>query len=489
MANRRGPPEEPGEPEPGTPGDAASDGSALEATVACSRGQGAPAAQPPDPSPGASSDPRESEVVAGRYTLLRILGSGAAGSVYCARDNELGEMVALKILNHSGGGDGPEQLEFLRREVRLARRVTHPNIARTFDIGEHAGRRFLTMEYIDGEALSAPMCSGPMPIRAAVDMLFKICAGLSAAHNAGVIHRDLKPDNVMIARDGRVVITDFGIAHGRGDAAEGPQFLVGTPAYMAPEQVQGVMALDGRADLYALGVIAYRMFTGKRPWSGPSPEAVARARLEAPPPDPRTLRPELSEVLGQMTQRLMATRREDRFARAEDVAVAIAMAPDWTDDVPERAPTATAERPDRSPPEASFASRARSVAVLPFRFVGPEHEAYVAEGMSEDLTDALSSVRGMRVRPHAAAGPSTASEDVAAIGRALDVKAVVVGTVRRVGEGFRVSASLVSVEDGFQVWSLRVDASAGDLLATTDTFARGIARALSTDVTLPPRPV
>ncbi len=179
----------------------------------------------------------------------------------------------------------PGILERFRREVKLARRVTHRNVARVFDIGEHEGEKFLTMELIDGESLGARLTrEGALPFPRVAEIASGICAGLAGAHAAGVVHRDLKPDNVLIASDGRVVLTDFGIARAFSESGAGStlRLLVGTPAYMAPEQVEGRQDVDALADVYALGVVLYELLTGRRAWPGGAPLAVATARLINP---------------------------------------------------------------------------------------------------------------------------------------------------------------------------------------------------------------
>ncbi|AKV04164.1 Serine/threonine protein kinase [Labilithrix luteola] len=229
-------------------------------------------------------------LVANRYELLGMLGGGAMGTVYRARDRELDEIVALKVLRRElAATEG--MLERFRREVKLARRVTHRNVARTFDIGEHGGDRFLTMELVRGEGLASLLTRrGRLPLAEVVSISRDVCAGLSAAHAAGVLHRDLKPDNVVLAEDGRAVITDFGIARAASEGELGRTVggIVGTPAYMAPEQVEGAPNLDARADLYALGAMIFELLTGSLPWTGETVIAVAAARLLQPPPDPRT---------------------------------------------------------------------------------------------------------------------------------------------------------------------------------------------------------
>jgi len=237
------------------------------------------------------------------------------GVVYAARDRELEETVALKVLFRELV-QSSETLVRFRKEVKLARRVTHRNVARTYDIGEHEGQRFLTMELVDGEPLSSLLDrEAPLEIGRALDIARQMIEGMVAAHHAGVVHRDLKPENVSIAADGRVVLMDFGIARGAvsDDAWQTSGQTWGTPAYMAPEQVEASPDLDGRADQYAFGAVLYEMLTGRVAWSGTSPIVVAAARLQSPPPDPRGVRPELSPELGAFVMRCMAREPADRF--------------------------------------------------------------------------------------------------------------------------------------------------------------------------------
>ncbi|HMR75303.1 MAG TPA: serine/threonine-protein kinase, partial [Polyangiaceae bacterium] len=238
-------------------------------------------------------------VLAGRYELLALVGAGGMGSVYRARDRELDEIVALKMLNAELIGS-EAMLERFRREVKLARRIAHPNVARVHDIGEHAGQRFLTMEFIAGQSLGTKLGREPrLSLGRAVSLALGICAGVSAAHAAGVVHRDLKPDNVMLKDDGQPVVTDFGIArsvqqHDVKQTALGA--VVGTPAYMAPEQVEG-SSVDERTDVYALGVLLFELLTGRLPFEGDSPYVVAAKRLSEPAPDPRQARADIPDAV------------------------------------------------------------------------------------------------------------------------------------------------------------------------------------------------
>lgn len=305
--------------------------------------------------------------IAGRYEVVSPLGRGGMGAVYRVRDLELDEVVALKIL-HGDLVGSHEMLARFRREVKLARRVTHRNVARTFDIGEHEGERFLTMELIEGESLGTVLeRAGRFEIARALETAQQMAGGMAAAHDAGVVHRDLKPENVSIAADGRVVLMDFGIA--RTDNGEDTRqtvgAMMGTPAYMAPEQVEG-RDIDARADLYAFGAVLYEMLTGRIAWSGSSAYVVAMARLTSPPPDPRAHRPELSAEVAELVMRAMARDPTDRFADAhvlrralQDLPAPVPTSPRTTPSGPlvERRPSMGAGAPALTPPDERWARK------------------------------------------------------------------------------------------------------------------------------------
>lgn len=248
-------------------------------------------------------------VVAGRYRVDALLGAGGMGTVYKAYDAELDEIVALKVLRVDTGL-APDALQRFRREVKLARRVLHPNVARTFDIGSSGELRFLTMELIAGVSLHE-RARQPLPLPETLRVVGEVARGLAAAHSVGVVHRDLKPENVMLSGE-RIVITDFGIAR-LAVAVDGPLVtsgaVVGTPAYMAPEQLENA-AVDGRADVYALGVVLYELVSGRLPFGGESPIAVAVARLASPAPE--LAAPSAPPRLTELVRAMLARRRDER---------------------------------------------------------------------------------------------------------------------------------------------------------------------------------
>ncbi|HYI12109.1 MAG TPA: serine/threonine-protein kinase [Thermoanaerobaculia bacterium] len=217
------------------------------------------------------------DIVAGRYRIVGLLGRGGMGEVYRADDLKLGQPVALKFLAESLSAHGAALARF-HREVSLARQITHRHVCRVYDIGEHAGMHFLSMEYVRGEELSSLLKRiGRLPLDKALQTARQLCAGLAAIHAAGVLHRDLKPANVMIDEHGDVRIADFGVA-ALSEGVSGREAMIGTPAYMAPEQLAGG-ELTTRSDIYALGLVLYEAFTGNRPFAATTPPEIVRVRL------------------------------------------------------------------------------------------------------------------------------------------------------------------------------------------------------------------
>jgi len=280
--------------------------------------QGAPAGAVPAP-----LALRKGDRLAGRYRVERVLGSGGMGVVIKARDEKLEEDVALKVIRPELGGNA-NYVEQLKQEIKLARRISHRHVLRTHDFGEAEGRPFVTMEYLHGVTLRQLMDGQPfLPFPLVLRIGRQVAEGLEAAHQEGVVHRDIKPQNIMFNRRGDVKIMDFGLAaplEQGGADAEGHVF--GTPRYMAPEQVRGE-PVDLRTDLYALGVLLFEMATGLPPFDAPTIPALLRLHLEAAAPEARTLNPALPEPFSLLVRRLLAKGKEDRPARAGEVAGAL----------------------------------------------------------------------------------------------------------------------------------------------------------------------
>jgi serine/threonine-protein kinase len=237
------------------------------------------------------------EVFADRYEVLGTLGKGGMGVVYRARDRQLDEVVALKLLRPEALASDPTMLERFKQEIRLARRITHRNVLRTHDFGETSGVPYISMEYVEGVTLKELVRSrGALPLGAGLSIAKQMCHGLGAAHETGVVHRDVKPQNMLILPEtGELKIMDFGIARVSSMAASGlttAGTVMGTPDYMPPEQAQGRPA-DFRSDLYSLAVVFFEVFTGRLPFVGETPMALLVAHVQQPPPRPRSVDPRL----------------------------------------------------------------------------------------------------------------------------------------------------------------------------------------------------
>jgi serine/threonine-protein kinase len=422
------------------------------------------------------------------------------GAVYRALDQQVGEIVAFKILTPGDdGGTDPIELrdavERFRQEVRLARRVTHRNVVRLYDYGEVQGMHFLTMELLEGETLRELLeRERPLAPARAAAIGVQVADGLAAIHATGVVHRDLKPSNVLVEPDGRVAVTDFGVARTLGGtSAFHTEGRAGTPAYMAPEQLTGDH-IDFRTDLYALGLVLYVMLTGKLPFGSGAP-ADLWARVDSDAPDPRALEL-VPDALAAQVQRCLrrdpAERPESAGAVADVLrAFAAAAAMEPSDSTASGRPREAATIPhatfvDPAPPSglrASLEPGTRAVAVLPFVHRGAAEDDFLAEGLADVLVDVLATTRGLRVIASGATVRYRNERDPALIARDLEVNAIVDGTVTRRGDEVRVAARLVAAPEGFQLWSGRFEGRIEDVFAFQDQLGRRIAEALRVELT------
>lgn len=380
-------------------------------------------------------------LLAGRYQLEGMLGAGGMGAVYRARDLELEEVVALKILTHLDA----QAITSFRAEVKLARRVTHRHVARTFDIGEHGGTRFLTMEYVGGGSLRRLLGQGGVDRARAIELARQITAGLAAVHAEGIVHGDLKPENVLVTGTGEAKVSDFGLAHlGESDDESSSP---GTPAYMAPEQLAGSRASE-RADVYSLGIILCELLTGKRPWAGTRDEAIADRLVGRPPTIDRASLPEpVADVLA----RTLSFNAADRPS-VEEVAAALSATSPLGKLVTRVRPT----RPERG----SIRVGVRTLVVE-----NPA-DAYLGIAFASDMSRFLATAPELEV----VQGPL---EEV----RAHDIDAAIEGTVRRSGLDVTIVLRLVS-RDGFLLTGESVRASLTDVLVALEAAAQKLARAL-----------
>ncbi len=262
------------------------------------------------------------QLIAGRYRIEAPLGSGGMAVTYLARDLVLDRPVAVKVMRVP---DGPSSdLARFEREARAAAAVSHPNVVQVFDAGQDGAFRYLVMEWVDGGDLARLIRErAPLPAEEAIRITLDILQGLGAIHRAGIVHRDVKPANVLIDREGRAKLTDFGIARRSDDPTlTGPVELLGTAAYVAPERVRGEAA-TAASDLYAVGVILYELLTGRVPYPGETPEELLAQHLHAPPIPPRRWRRDLPPALEQVVLRALAKDPATRYRSAEAMAAAL----------------------------------------------------------------------------------------------------------------------------------------------------------------------
>jgi TolB-like protein/predicted Ser/Thr protein kinase len=397
------------------------------------------------------------------YRIIEKLGEGGMGVVYRAEDTKLGREVALKFLPAEWTRDEAARARFLR-EARAAAALNHPNICTVHEIDEAEGRVFIAMELIEGDDLKTRLASGPIALDEALAIAAPIADGLAAAHAKGVVHRDVKPANVMLAADRRPKIMDFGLARLAGTTdltRTGTTF--GTVAYMSPEQARGDV-VDHRTDIWSLGVVLYEMLTGKRPFAGDRDQTVIRSILEDEPGRPAdAIHPELARILA----RALAKSSSARYENASDLAGDLRAVQRKL----EADPTTVVTTDGKPVP---------SIAVLPFANMSPDPEnEYFGDGLAEELMNALAQLPGLRVAARTSAFQFRGRDsDVREIGARLNVGTVLEGSVRKAGNRLRVTAQLINVADGFHVWSERYDREMEDIFELQDEITAAIVEQL-----------
>ena len=399
------------------------------------------------------------DALAERYAIDAEIGSGGMATVYGADDIRHGRRVAIKVLRPELAATlGTER--FLR-EIGIAARLTHPHIVPLIDSGTADGMLYYVSQFVTGGSLRNRLkTEGALPVRDALHITEEIGAGLDFAHRSGVLHRDVKPENILFA-DGHAVLTDFGIARtysaARGDFRTEEGLVVGTPEYMSPEQAAGESDLTSASDIYSLACVVYEMLTGQPPFSGgPAHTVIARHMTEVPR-SARIMRPDLPEGVVRALARALSKNPRDRFATIGAFITGL------EDD-----------------PAMVVGARMRSIAVLPFVNSSPDPENdYLSDGITDEVIDALSKVKGLRVASRTSVfGLKGKVQDVRAVGALLGVSAVIEGTVRRSGDRLRIAARLSSTEDAALLWSQRFDRTLEDVFTLQDEIAHTIVDAL-----------
>lgn len=408
--------------------------------------------------------------LADRYRVTRELARGGMGTVFEAEDLRHGRTVAIKVLRSELAGRGLAE-RFLR-EVRIAARLTHPQIVPLHDSGECAGFLYYVMPFLGGESLRQRIeREGRLPIADAVRIGREVASALDYAHRSGVLHRDIKPENILL-HEGEALVADFGVARALSAAVAGregvsePGMAIGTPAYMSPEQASADEELDGRSDVYSLACVVYEMLVGRPPFAGTNARQTMARHVVEPAPALRTLRPEAPVALEQTLLRALAKSPSERFATAGDFARAI-----------EAAPLTTGVYAGIAPP---VRTDLRAVGVLPFVNASPDPDTdYFADGMTDELIDALTKVDGLHVASRTSAFALKGKQsDVRTLGALLGVAVVLEGTVRKAASQLRITARLTDVRDGRHLWSQRYDRDVRDVFAVQDEIAQRIVTTL-----------
>ncbi|MGI9044683.1 MAG: protein kinase domain-containing protein, partial [Gemmatimonadaceae bacterium] len=403
------------------------------------------------------------------YTIDRELGRGGMATVFLAQDVKHDRVVALKVLHPDLAASlGPER--FLR-EIKLAARLNHPHILPLFDSGDASGLLYYVMPYVEGESLRERLDrETQLPIEEAVHHGRAIASALDYAHRQNVVHRDIKPENVMLY-EGEAMVMDFGIA--KAVSAAGTETLtqtgmmIGTPAYVSPEQAAGEINLDGKSDQYSLACVVYEMITGERPFAGGTPQAIMAKRFTEAPRLLRELRAAVPESVEKAVARAMSTEATARYSTTAQFGQALAsgnlVTPTNTETVP-----------------VAVISAAKSVAVLPFANMSADAEnEYFTDGMAEEIINALSKIQSLRVASRTSSFAFKGkNEDIGEIGKKLKVSTVLEGSVRKMGNKLRITAQLINVADTYQLWSERYDREMEDVFAIQDDISQAIVKAL-----------
>jgi serine/threonine protein kinase/Tfp pilus assembly protein PilF len=414
----------------------------------------------------------------GTYEILGPIGAGGMGEVYRAKDLRLGREVAVKVLP-SEVAASPTRLARFDREARAVAGLNHPNIVTLYSVEEEEGIHFLTMELVDGQTLSSMVVPGGLPFPQLLDLTAPLADALVAAHERGVIHRDLKPGNVMVTREGRVKVLDFGLAKMASDEGQtwtetsttltetsisGEAHILGTLPYMSPEQIRGG-AVDARSDLFALGIILHELATGQRPFAGDSAPDLASSILRDTPAPLSEVRSDVPADLEQVVSQCLEKSPQERPQSARDVSSAL------------RRLLRALERGETVAPATK---KVASIAVLPFVNRSPNaDDEYFSDGLADELLGVLSRIDGLRVSARASSFQFKGKMvPIGDIGAALKVETLLDGSVRKSGNRVRISVQLVKVSDGYHLWSGTYDRTLEDIFAVQDDIAQSVVREL-----------
>jgi eukaryotic-like serine/threonine-protein kinase len=443
----------------------------------------------------------------GPYELVDLIGSGGMGQVYRARDSRLRRDVALKVLR------APDERAVARfkTEARAVAAITHPNIMAVHDYGEHEGTAYIVYELLEGETLRQRIVRGALPWRQAVEIAADIATGLAAAHAKGIVHGDVKPENVFITSDGRVTLVDFGLARlaAASDTADhatepldGPGGITGTLAYMAPEMLGGE-APSAASDIFALGCVLYEMIAGRAAFLSDSPVSTLNRILNTDPVPIAGRTMEVPEEIEALVRRCLSKQPSNRFVSARDLALTLRTLVATTSSRSQAIVAASPERPIRWSRIAAAVGVAIlfavpwvlthrtnapiAIAVLPFENATADADSeYAADGLTENLINALSQVPALSVRARASVF-RLKGQPAERAAHDLGADVVVTGRIRRRGGSIVVSAELVNPAEKRQLWGQVYERRPDQLLGIQEEIAREVIAALRVNVSEPVR--
>ena len=404
-------------------------------------------------------------VTLSHYELLDRIAEGGMGVVYKARDTRLERLVALKLVSPASRCSS-EEVERLFQEARAISQLNHPNVATVYEVDQHGREPFMAMEFLPGGTLRTKLGKlrdggGRLEPKQIVDYALQTAKGLAHAHRHGIIHRDIKADNVLFTADGEAKLTDFGVARIAGEQTEDSTLTLGTVAYLSPEQAQG-HASDHRADIFSFGVLLYEMAAGQVPFTGDREELILYDLVHTPAPPLQKKRGDLPAGFHKVIRKALEKNPEDRYQSMDDVLRDLRAVSKELSMADTR--TLRVQTPDPT------------IAVLPFVDMSPEKDQeYFCDGITEEIINALTAVKGLKVVSRTSSFRfKEAAYDIREIGQQLGVKTVVEGSVRRLGSRFRITAQHIDVASGYHLWSQRFDREMADVFKVQDEIAQAI---------------
>ncbi len=403
------------------------------------------------------------------YKILEKLGEGGMGIVYKATDIKLDRTVAIKFLPSHLSAEEENKQRFMR-EAKSAAALNHPNILSVYEIDEDNGSLFLVMEFVDGQTLKSyisTLTSGTgVPVLQSIVWIEQMCRGLKAAHDMNIIHRDIKTENIMINKDGRLKIMDFGLAKLKSNVGiTKTGTSLGTLAYMSPEQVQGIPA-DHRSDIWSLGIVFYELLTGELPFKAEHEAALLYLITGENPPAPNLLNKKIPHQLDAIVKRMLEKNREIRFQNIDELMQ-------------------TLEAVKKDIQNASAATKTKAIVVLPFDNISPDADSdYFADGLTEELIANLSRLKDIRLVPRTTSMRyKGTTKDIKTIGRELGTRYILAGSVRKFQENLRITCELIDVDDDAQLWAETYKGKLADVFDIQEQVSKQIVDMLMVKLT------